>query len=488
MAVLVIEISTSSVKVMAVNAAFRVLSEHSERIRSGDGGIQRPDEICDTAFALARKTAEHCMQQNPQEEIKAVGIVSTWHNSLVADSDGRAKTPAYLWTYREPGPVASSYKRESPERALDYYRKTGCLVNGSYVSFRMKYLTENGLRFENGDRLIDQGTYLFHKLTGAFLESRSMASGTGLLSLRSLDWDPELASEMGVPLAALPELCEYDRCLPLCSGAAALLGLTQGIPVVTAHPDGAMNQVGDDALEEGIMTLSAGTSAALRMVSDRAAVPDTPSLWCYYAPGRYLTGAATAGCSNCIDWFADQVCGNRYTYPALDELAEKARSKERKTKELPVFLPFLFGERAPGWSEYRQGGFLGLSGQHDTGAMYRAVLEGICFNIRQCYEALCRVNRTPARIHVSGGILRSAIWSRILADVLQKELSLSPIQNASSLGGAKLALFAAGEIPGIDCKAGGIRETLSPNREAAEYYDRLYEVYCRWYRQTEPES
>lgn len=74
---------------------------------------------------------------------------------------------------------------------------------------------------------------------------------------------------MGVPLAALPELCEYDRCLPLCSGAAALLGLTQGIPVVTAHPDGAMNQVGDDALEEGIMTLSAGTSAALRMVSDR---------------------------------------------------------------------------------------------------------------------------------------------------------------------------------------------------------------------------
>lgn len=94
------------------------MSEHSERIRSGDGGIQQPDEICDTAFALARKTAEHCMQQNPQAEIKAVGIVSTWHSSLVADSDGRAKTPAYLWTYREPGPVASSYKKERPERAF----------------------------------------------------------------------------------------------------------------------------------------------------------------------------------------------------------------------------------------------------------------------------------------------------------------------------------------------------------------------------------
>lgn len=63
---------------------------------------------------------------------------------------------------------------------------------------------------------------------------------------------------MGVPRENLPELCDYDACRPLCAAAAELLGLKQGIPVVTAHPDGAMNQVGDDALEEGVMTLSRG--------------------------------------------------------------------------------------------------------------------------------------------------------------------------------------------------------------------------------------
>lgn len=169
-----------------------------------------------------------------------------------------------------------------------------------------------------------------------------MASGTGLLSLRALDWDPELASERESPWRRC-ELCEYDRCLPLCFRRRSPAWSRTGNPFVTAHPDGAMNQVGDDALEEGIMTLSAGTSAALRMVSDRAAVPDTPSLWCYYAPGRYLTGAATAGCSNCIDWFADQICGNRYTYPALDELAEKRGARNRKRKICRYFFLFYLG-------------------------------------------------------------------------------------------------------------------------------------------------
>lgn len=55
------------------------------------------------------------------------------------------------------------------------------------------------------------------------------------------------------------------------------------------------------------MTLSVGTSAALRMISARAAVPDLPSLWCYYAPGSYITGAGykrlcelCCGLSQCV--------------------------------------------------------------------------------------------------------------------------------------------------------------------------------------------
>ncbi len=489
MAVLVIEMSTSSVKVMTADAQCDLLCEFSHRIRNVSDGVQQPDEICDAALRLARKAVEFYRLKHPSPEITAVGIVSTWHNSLVADTNGNARTPSYTWTYRKPGAAAASFKKNHPAQALAYYKKTGCLVNGTYVSFRMKYFTENGFVFAKNDRLIDQGTYLFYQLTGTFRESYSMASGTGLLNLAAMDWDAEIAAEMGVPRENLPELCDYDACRPLCAAAAELLGLKQGIPVVTAHPDGAMNQVGDDALEEGVMTLSAGTSAALRMLSAQAAVPDEPSLWCYYAPGSYLTGAATSGCANCIDWFAGSVCGNSYDYNALDRMATEAFNKmSADSGDAPVFLPFLFGERAPGWSEYRPGGFLRLSGRHETGALYCAVLEGICFNIRQCYEMLCAVNRVPERIHVSGGIVRSEVWAHLLADILQKEIFLSPVQNASSLGGAKLALFAAGEIADLRVRAAESRTLLSPDPAAAGRYDPLYGIYCDLYEKTRPES
>ena len=488
MAVLVIEMSTSSIKVMAVDAKCDIICEFSERIGISSDGVQQPDEICAAVLRMGRKTIELYSQSDPATEITAIGIVSTWHNSLVVDAAGNARTPSYTWTYREPGTVAAFYKKQDPGHARAYYKKTGCLVNGTYVSFRMKYFTENGFTFGKNEILIDQGTYLFHKLTGVFQESYSMASGTGLFALQAMDWDSAIAAEMGVPLEALPELCDYASCQPLCARAASMLGLKQGIPVVTAHPDGAMNQIGDDALEDGIMTLSVGTSAALRMISARAAVPDLPSLWCYYAPGSYLTGAATSGCANCVDWFVHNVCGNLYDYKDFDQMAEQElESPENASCDPPIFLPFLFGERAPGWSEGRQGGFLHLNGRHGTGAMYRAVLEGICFNIRQCYDVLCRVNHAPERIHVSGGVVRSKVWSRILANVLQKELLLSPVQNTSSIGGAKLALFAAGEIPDIHSHVVKARETVSPDPAMSGIYDRLYREYCDCYDKTRPE-
>ena len=165
MAVLVIEMSTSSIKVMAVDAKCDIICEFSERIGISSDGVQQPDEICAAVLRMGRKTIELYSQSDPATEITAIGIVSTWHNSLVVDAAGNARTPSYTWTYREPGTVAAFYKKQDPEHALAYYKKTGCLVNGTYVSFRMKYFTENGFTFGKNEILIDQGTYLFHKLT-----------------------------------------------------------------------------------------------------------------------------------------------------------------------------------------------------------------------------------------------------------------------------------------------------------------------------------
>ena len=70
----------------------------------------------------------------------------------------------------------------------------------------------------------------------------------------------------------------------------------------TTNADGGLNQVGVGALEKGVATLSVGTSGAVRLTTDRPIIPETPGTWCYLSPKSWLSGAATNGCCNCIDW------------------------------------------------------------------------------------------------------------------------------------------------------------------------------------------
>jgi len=101
----------------------------------------------------------------------------------------------------------------------------------------------------------------------------------------------------------------------------------------------------------------------------------------------WISGAAISGACSCVDWFRNGVS------PALsyDELESRAADQE----SAPVFLPFVFGERCPGWHDERKGGFEDISAEHGLGALYRGVLEGVCFNLKQCYDLLIRLLVSP---------------------------------------------------------------------------------------------
>lgn len=100
-----------------------------------------------------------------------------------------------------------------------------------------------------------------------------------------------------------------------------MLGLKQGIPVVTAHPDGAMNQIGDDALEDGIMTLSVGTSAALLHDFSASRCARSAVALVLLCAGQLPYGRRYKRCANCVDWFVHNVCGNLYDYKDFDQMA-----------------------------------------------------------------------------------------------------------------------------------------------------------------------
>jgi xylulokinase len=115
-----------------------------------------------------------------------------------------------------------------------------------------------------------------------------------------------------------------------------------------------------------------------------------------------------------------------------------------------LFAPYLAGERTPYPDPDARGAFTGLSLRHDRGALWRAMLEGVAFGLRDSLELLRELGAQPAVGRVSGGGARSELWLRIVASALQLPLERMETEEGSAFGAALLAGIRAGMFADAD--------------------------------------
>jgi len=428
-------------------------------------GLFDPREVVRLTLECGRELASG-------RRIDAVSLSSVWHSLILRDSDMNPVSPLYHWDYTRPAALCSSL-RQDESRAISYYRRTGCVVNPIYPAFRIKYLQDRLPEIRSAC-FMSIGSYLTRCLTGRMVSSRCLASGSGLFNIHTGAYDEETLSWLGIGEDRLSPLTETGETFPLNEEGAALLGLTAGIPVIPANSDGALNQVGAGALKKGVATLSVGTSGAVRLTTDSPLIPEKPSTWCYRSPAGYLSGAATNGCCNCIDWARNTLFAPGATYSEME-------SGIPDDADVPVFLPFMFGERCPGWDGTRLGGFAGLKPSHDAHAMYRAIQEGVLFNLYHCYSILTETAGHPDEIKVSGGILSSDKWLQMCADIFGCTLKVDRMQQGSIFGACVLAAGVLGEIGDItEYSPATVREVV-PDHDKAALYQEKYQKYLQAY-------
>ena len=323
--------------------------------------------------------------------------------------------------------------------------------------------------------------YVFQSLTVCPGVSKFTASGTGLFNINTLDWDDDILEMSGVQRGQLSPLQEAFHTAPMLASMAERVGLPSGVPVTVGCADGAMNQVGAGGIRGRTMSMSVGTSGALRAVHDEPRIPDAPSTWCYYMfAGKRLAGAAINNGTNCVDWFLSRVGAKGHDARTYETFSRGAGQVD--VAGAPFFVPFLFGERCPGWREDREGGFCRVCASHDEFDLYHAVLEGVLFNMRQCYEILAGVGGKPDRVLVSGGILNSDRWAQMAADIFGRELLATGTTNSSTVGAALVALQAVTRGGQAEQYCPGIVRSLVPRDDMSEVYDWRYRRYLELYK------
>ena len=468
MYVLVLESSTTSAKAMLVNTAdgSRETETKAYPAYYADPSLHDAERVfLETAAAGARLCAGR--------QIDIIALSGVFHSVMLCDDDFTPKTPIYQWSNTEAAGICKKLRADEAY-TRNFYQKTGCMVNAIYPAFKLKMLRERGYRLEDC-MIAGQGTYNNFRLTGERIVTDCTASGSGLFNIREKRYDKDILSELGLSESNLARLVAYNDSYPLSESGAKLLGLDPGIPVMPCCPDGALNQVGSGALGEGVMTLSVGTSGALRLAVPKPVLPEAPSVWCYLNPKSWLSGAAVSGCCNCVDWCKDQLFGPEATYAEIER-------RLGETNDTPVFLPFLFGERCPGWQDERKGGFLGVTPSHTKYDLYQSVLEGVLFNLYQCYQVLTAINGAPKQIKLSGGIINSPFWSQMCADIFGMKMDVDEAAQGSLMGAAALAFEKLGVISDVSDFHTGAVKVIEPNKDMAGLYAEKYKRYLEYYR------
>jgi xylulokinase len=335
------------------------------------------------------------------------------HGLVVLDDAGRVLRPAILWNdQRTAAECAEIEERVGLARLIEI---TGNRALTGFTAPKLLWLRRHEPDvYARIRRILLPKDYVRLRLTGTHAIDAADASGTILFDTGARRWSEEVCEALEIPLAWLPPVHESTEVAGAGDQAAAALGV--GI----ASPGPVSVVLGTSGVVFAALPAYAPDLRA-RVHTFCHAVPRT-----WHAMGVMLSAAGSAA------WLR-QALGA--PFPELD--AEAARWEPGA--EGARFAPYLAGERTPYPDPDARGAFVGLSLRHDRGALWRAMLEGVAFGLRDSLELLRALGVEPTAGRVSGGGARSELWLRIVASALRLPLERMESEEGSAFGAALLA-------------------------------------------------
>jgi xylulokinase len=300
--------------------------------------------------------------------------------------------------------------------------------------------------------------------------------------MRRQDWSQEILAHLGLQPGQLPPAFPPAAPLGQVSRAAARAsGLPAGLPVFAGLGDGQAGGVGANICRPGTAYLTLGTSVISGAFSDRYLVDNAFRTMTGGAPGAYLLETVLLGGTYTLDWLLRTVLRKEGA-----ALARQRQEFEARLEEVPpgsqglVLLPYWNSAMNPYWDAAASGLLIGLRGSHTALHLYRAILEGIAFELRLQLEFVEKALRRPIETLVlMGGGARSPQWCQIVADVTGKPASGLETEEAAALGAGILAAAGSGLYSSVTEAAQVMSRpgprSFEPGPESYRRYSDLFE-------------
>jgi len=424
-----------------------------------------------------------------KDAIAGVGLTTQRGTIINLDASGSPLRPAILWL-----------DQRRVEGLAPLGGLWGWIFKLSGMSATLAYLRAeaeaNWIRTQQPDiwkqtrKYLLLSGYLTYRLTGRYVDSIGCQVGYLPFDYRRRQWAGKRDWRwQAVPLdrSWLPELIPPAQQLGEIGGEAAeSTGIPKDLPLIAAAADKACEVIGSGALAPHIGCLSYGTTATINTTHRKyveviplippypSAVPDAYSLEVQIFRGYWM-----------VSWFMREF-GHDGGEELLDELVRAVPPGSEGLVLQPYWSP---GVKMPG--PEAKGAMIGFSAVHTRAHVYRAIIEGLAYALREGAERTAKRSGVPiAELRVAGGGSQSDAAMQVTASVFGLPASRPHVYEASGLGAAMDVAVGLGLHPDFDTAVKEMTRlgaTFEPDRQAQTIYDELYRgVYRKMYSRLKP--
>ncbi len=498
--ILAIDNGTQSVRALLFDARGELVGKGKEEIEPyfspEPGWAEQDPEYYWQSLGRACKRLWDETNASP-EAVRGIAVTTQRGTVINLDREGRVLRPAIVWLDQRRAPV------DEPIGGLwDLaFRLLG--LRGTIQRLR-EQTQANWLKamqpeiWEKTDRFILLSGYLNWRLTGRMVDSTGSQVGYIPFDYKRHQWcrDRDIKWQlMPVKPSMLPELVHPGEPMgELTREAAEHLGLSEGVPVFAAASDKACEILGSGGVSPDIGCMSYGTTATINTTNQR-----------YVEPARFLPPYPAAMPRHyssevmiyrgfwMVSWFKrefglreQRIAEERGIAPEVlfDELVNRVPPGSMGLMLQPYWSPGISNPEA-------KGAVIGFGDVHTRAHLYRAILEGLAYALREGRERLEKRNGVAIRkLRVAGGGSQSDAAMQLTADIFGITAERPHTYETSGLGAAINAAVGLGWYDDHEKAVQAmtrVGDHFNPDPETSQLYDRLYrEVYTRMYDRLSP--
>lgn len=424
------------------------------------------------------------ISEGVEDKIKGLSIAGQMHGLVMLDENDNVIRPAILWNDSRSVKECEYLNEAVGKEALS--EMTANIAFPGFTAPKILWVKNNEEEnFKKCKKIMLPKDYIVYKLTGSFVTEPSDASGLLLFDVKERRYSEKMLEICGISEEMLPCVKESFEAIGFIKEEIAEKLSLKRVVVAPGAGDNAAAAIGLGVVEDGMCSVSLGTSGTVFIARDSFGVDENNALHSFcHADGKFHLMGCILSAASCNKWWIEDILKTN-DYGELEKITADGKNKV-------LYLPYMMGERSPHNDPYLRGAFAGMSMDTKRSDMEKAVMEGVSYALRDCVEVARGIGSEINEVRVCGGGSRSRVWCEILSNILKVRVVKSDNPQGPSMGAAILAMVAAGEYDSVKSATDAIvrmDESIDYNAEFSENYEKGYKRFKKlheslkdWYR------